>query len=207
MKIAVIGASGKVGRLIVQEALAKQMIVTEIVRDQKKAYTTNYLVADVYQLTTAAISSFDVVVCAIGFSQDKVSEFSTAYQHLLQIMTGLKTRLIIVGGAGSLYVDQAHTKMLKDTPEFPKDFKPVANAMADAVQLLKKNHEVNWLYISPAADFSPDYPTKHHYVKQSDNFTTDQQGQSQLSYGDYALAVIDEIENPSEQQKQISLRW
>lgn len=115
MKLAVIGANGGVGSLIVKKALEQKMNVTEIVRSAQKAKTENYLVRDVYDITSDDVKDFDVVVDALGFFGDKASEYTPTTKHLMNIFSGLKTRLLIVGGAGSLFTNSKHTAILSDT--------------------------------------------------------------------------------------------
>lgn len=73
-------------------------------------------------------------------------------------------RLIVVGGAGSLYVDPQHTTRLMDTPDFPDSYKPVAQNMAAGLDALRKRNDVKWTYISPSADFEPDGARTGRYV-------------------------------------------
>ncbi len=74
-------------------------------------------------------------------------------EHLATILAGSPTRLLVVGGAGSLYLDESQTAMLKDTPDFPADYLPIAEAMGAGLDLYRQATAVNWTYISPAADF------------------------------------------------------
>ena len=82
-----------------------------------------------------------------------LSQHSTSLKHLCDILSGKPNRLLVVGGAGSLYVDPEHTIRLMDTKDFPDAFKPVASSMAKALDELRKRNDVRWTYISPAADF------------------------------------------------------
>jgi Putative NADH-flavin reductase len=115
MKVAVIGANGKEGSLIVKEAKGRGLDVTSIVRDSKKSPTDKYLVRDVYSLTADDVKDFDVLVDALGFFGPNVKEYVPATKHLIEILNGSKTRLLVVGGAGSLYLDSDHTKQLYGT--------------------------------------------------------------------------------------------
>ena len=72
------------------------------------------------------------------------------------LLAGTKTRLLIVGGAGSLYVDPEHKTQLVDTPDFPAEFYTLAKAQTDALTELRKHDDVDWTFISPAADFQVD---------------------------------------------------
>lgn len=158
MKVAILGANGKAGSAILAEAKKRGIEVTAIVRAKEKITDgTPVIEKDVYQLTASDIKEFDVLVSALGFWGD-VSEFTGSTQHLIDILKGLNTRLLVVGGAGSLYVDQAHTMRLSETPDFPEAFKPLATAMGKGLDLLKEAKNIHWTYISPAAEFDAEGP-------------------------------------------------
>lgn len=105
MKVAVLGATGKEGQLLLAEAKRRGMDVTAIVRNASKITDgTPTIEKDVYQLTTEDIQAFDVLISALGFPD--VQDFPKSTQHLIEILTNQKTRLFVVGGAGTLYVDR-----------------------------------------------------------------------------------------------------
>ena len=114
-----LGATGKEGQLLLAEAKRRGMDVTAIVRNSSKITDgTPTIEKDVYQLTTEDIQAFDVLISALGFPN--VQDFPKSTQHLIEILTNQKTRLFVVGGAGTLYVDPEHTTQLKDTPDVYK---------------------------------------------------------------------------------------
>lgn len=205
MKVAILGANGKAGSLILKEAEKRGLETTAIVRDATKIEgNVSILEKDIYQLTAADIKDFDVLVSALGFWQD-VKEFSTSTEHLITILKGQKTRLIVVGGAGSLYVDADHKVQLKDTPSFPEAFKPLATAMGEGLDLLKASKEVNWTYISPAAEFDAEGAKTGNYAIAGEELTMNKEGKSYISYADYAIAVLDEIQQGKHLNKRISV--
>lgn len=100
MKVAVLGATGKEGQLLLAEAKRRGMDVTAIVRNASKITDgTPTIEKDVYQLTTEDIQAFDVLISALGFPN--VQDFPKSTQHLIEILTNQKTRLFVVGGAGT----------------------------------------------------------------------------------------------------------
>lgn len=140
LKIAVVAANGKEGRLVVEAA----------VRGENKTNAQHAIVKDLFDLTAADLAGFDVVVDAFGaWTPDTLPQHSTSLRHLCDILAGTATRLIVVGGAGSLYLDAAHTMQLKDTPTFPEAFVPLATAMGKALDALRTRSDVKWTYISP----------------------------------------------------------
>src|SRR5699024_6248346 len=136
MKVAVIGANGKEGSLIVKEALSRGLDVTSIVRDSKKSPTAKYLVRDVYNLKAEDVKEFDVLVDALGFFGPNVTEYVPATKHLIEILSGTETRLLVVGGAGSLYVDAAHKQQLYQQADFPAAVKPLSEEMGKSLDVL-----------------------------------------------------------------------
>ena len=106
MKIAVVCANGKAGQLIVKEALDRGFDVTAIVRGENKSAAQNVIVKDLFDLTAADLADFDAVVDAFGaWTPETLPQHSTSLAHLCDILSGTDTRLLVVGGAGSLYVN------------------------------------------------------------------------------------------------------
>ena len=152
MKLAVIGANGKAGKLIVKEAVNRGLDVTAVVRGDNTTVAQEVLKKDLFDLTAADLKGFDVVIDAFGaWTEETLPQHSTSLKHLCDILSGTDTRLIVVGGAGSLYVNPEHTVCVADGPDFPDVFKPVAAAMAKALGELRARRDVKWTYISQSA--------------------------------------------------------
>ena len=199
MKIAVIGANGKSGSLIVKEALSRGHDVTAILRraDAKVDPKAKMLVKDLFQLTYDDLKPFDVIVDAFAtWTLESLPLHQTSLKHLTDILSGKPNRLLVVGGAGSLYVNPEHTLRLVDTPEFPDEFKPLATNMAKALDELKNCNNVNWTYLSPAIEFIADGERTGHYIVGGEQVLFNSNGTSQISYADYAIAMVDEAEHP-----------
>lgn len=206
MKVAVIGANGKEGSLIVKEALSRGLDVTSIVRDSKKSPTDKYLVRGVYNLKTEDVKDFDVLVDALGFFGPNVKEYVPSTEHLIEILKDSQTRLLVVGGAGSLFVDDKHTKQLYQGADFPETVKPLSEEMGKALVKLRES-SINWTYISPAAAFDAKGTRTGKYVLAGEELTFDKDGKSEISYADFAIAMVDEIINAKHQKERISVRW
>ncbi|ALS02524.1 hypothetical protein ATZ33_14400 [Enterococcus silesiacus] len=205
MKVAILGANGKAGSAILKEAEKRGLDVTAIVRDAAKITDgTPVIEKDVYNLTTEDVKGFDVLVSALGFWGD-VSEFTGSTQHLIDILTNTNTRLLVVGGAGSLFVNPEHTVRLSETPDFPDAFKPLATAMGKGLDLLESAKDVNWTYISPAAEFDAEGAKTGKYVVAGEELETDKEGKSYISYADYAIAMVDEIEKNAHPNQRFSV--
>lgn len=198
MKIAIIGASGKAGRLIMEEALRRGHQVTAIVRDAAKVQNpqVEVLEKDIFELKADDLRPFEAVVNAFGAAPGHENLHVKAGRVLIEALSGLSTRLLVVGGAGSLYVDENQTTRVMDTPDFPKEYYPTALNQGQNLQDLQQSTGVEWTFISPAAFFDPQGKRTGSYQKGKDRLITNQQGQSYISYADYAIAVVDELEHP-----------
>ena len=188
MKIAVVCANGKAGKLIVREAVERGLDVTAVVRGENRTSAENVILKDLYDLTAEDLAGFDVVVDAFGaWTEETLPQHSTSLKHLCDILSGTDTRLLIVGGAGSLYVDPEHTVCVADGADFPDAFKPLAAAMAKALGELRERTDVNWTYISPAGDFQADGERTGAYILGGEELTLNERGESVISYADYAI--------------------
>lgn len=206
MKIAVICANGKAGKLIVKEAVDRGMDVTAVVRSDNTTAAQKVLKKDLFALTAADLAGFDVVVDAFGaWTEDTLPQHSTSLKHLCNILSGTNTRLLVVGGAGSLYVNPEHTACVADGPDFPDIFKPLAAAMAKALVELRGRKDVRWTYVSPAGDFQAEGERTGKYILGGEELTLNSKGESIISYADYAIAMVDEIVNAANIQKRISV--
>ena len=194
MKIAVVCANGKAGKLIVKEGMRRGLDVTAVVRGENRTEAPSAIQKDLYDLTKKDLAGFDAVVDAFGaWTPETLPQHSASLRHLCDILSGSKTRLLVVGGAGSLFVDSEHKVCVADGPDFPEMFKPLAAAMAKALEELRQRKDVNWTYISPAGDFQADGERTGAYIVAGEELTLNEKGESIISYADYAAAMVDEI--------------
>ncbi len=206
MKLAVVCANGKAGKCIVREAVDRGLDVTAVVRGENQSAASRVIQKDLFDLTASDLFGYDAVIDAFGAWTDETYPLhSSSLEHLCDILSGTEIRLLVVGGAGSLYVDPEHTACLADTPDFPDAFKPLAAAMAKALSQLRRRRDVKWTYISPAADFQADGPRIGSYILGGKEFTLNSRGESVISYADYAAAMIDEAVRGSHIQERISV--
>ncbi len=201
MKIAVFGAGGRIGSRIVDEALRRGHDVTAAVRHPEN-YTKVHehlkvAKADLFNsqdVETAAFNQDAVVVC---YSPTNGAPASTLTEVVVPIINGLKQahtkRLIIVGGAGSLEI--APGVQLVDTPDFPEAYKAVALAHREALKAYQKTTDLDWTFASPSAEITPGERTGKFRTAKN-QLLTDANGKSHISMEDYAVGIIDEIENP-----------
>lgn len=197
-KIAVVCAAGKQGRLLVEEAVSRGHEVTGFVRSNASSVNAKAKVVlkDLFDLTKADLEGFDVVIDAFGaWAPEDLHLHSESLAHLCDVLSGTNVRLLVVGGAGSLYINPEHTLQVKDTEGFLDAFKPLANASSKALEELRKRSDVKWTFLSPAGDFVADGERTGKYLTGGEEYFVNAKGESRISYADYAIAMIDEAEN------------
>ena len=207
-KVAIVCAAGKEGRLLVSEAVSRGYEVTGFVRRESDEVipAAKKVVKDLFDLTREDLIGFDVVIDAFGaWTPDTLPLHRTSLRHLCDILSGTEVRLLVVGRAGSLYVNKEHTVQVKDLESFPEVFKPLAANMGEALGELRGRNDVKWTYLSPAGDFRADGARTGKYLLGGEEYFVNAKGESVISYADYAIAMIDEIENASHIQKRFSV--
>ncbi|MGG1397662.1 NAD(P)-dependent oxidoreductase [Bacillus salipaludis] len=207
MKIGIIGASGKAGSLILKEAVERGHEVTAIVRDATRIQNEQVTVLEknIFDLNSEDIKNFDVVVNAFN-ARGQEQQHVEAGKVLINALKGApQTKLVVVGGAGSLFVDEAKTVRLVETPDFPAAYFPTASNMLKNLEELQNTDGIQWIYISPAAFFNPEGKRTGSYRKGKDQLILNSKGESYISYADYAIAVLDEIENPQHKNERFSV--
>ena len=150
MNILVIGANGKAGHRIVEKALKAGHQVTGLVRREGAIEGIPTIVKDALQLKKQELTQFDVVVNATSaFTPDTYHLPADLTLLLVKALANTNTRLIAIGGAGSLYVDEDHTIQLNDTPEFPKEFLARSKTHGKSDDILRKFSNVDWTMFTP----------------------------------------------------------
>jgi putative NADH-flavin reductase len=192
MKVALIGASGNIGSQLLSELRSRGHSVTSIARNPEKIATAPGVtsvradIADVPTLT-AALRGHDAVISAVRFRN-----FDPQFLLRAVKASGVK-RLIMVGGAGSLEVRPG--VQLIDTPDFPEVAKPEASAGRSALNALRAESTLDWTFLSPSAVIAPGERTGKFRLGK-DAVLVDADGKSRISIPDYAIALVDELENP-----------
>lgn len=206
MKIAVIGATGFVGKALVKELLDRGHSVVAIARHPEKLEITNPALSlkagDVNDPAQVAllVKGVDAVVSSFnaGWTNPNLYADFLAGSEAIQAgvrQSGVK-RLIVIGGAGSLYI--APDVQLVDTPQFPAEYKSGATAARDYLNILKNEDQLDWTFFSPAILMHPGTSgvRKGAYRTALENPVFDKEGNSVLSVEDLAMAIVDELESP-----------
>ncbi|MCY0878151.1 MAG: NAD(P)-dependent oxidoreductase [Firmicutes bacterium] len=201
MEIALWGASGTLGSRILMEALNRGHAVRAAVRDSQRLTHSDsrldVIIADAMNPTevAAAVAGTDALVSALGPSRGAPAEDLIRLNESL--LAGVKAtevrRLVVVGGAGSLYVFPG--QRLLDTPDFPAAWRPVAEAAATVLARFRQESELDWTIVSPPAWIAPGERTGR-YRTNGDFLVVDADGKSHISAEDFAVAVMDEVEHP-----------
>lgn len=189
MKVAVLGASGRAGSEITRELARRGHIVTAIARKPEAIPARDGVTpvkgdaSDVDALARL-IKGSDAVISAL--------HFDVPAETLLQALkTAGVPRLLVTGGAASLEV--APGVLLFDTPDFPAEWKPLAKGGLGFLKTLRGETDIDWTFFSPAA-FIEEGPRLGHYRTGGDQLVVDEKGDSKISFADYAIAMVDELE-------------
>lgn len=192
MKIGIIGATGKAGQKLTQEAIKRGLDVTAIVRDTSKlTQAVQAIEKNILELTTEDIKPFDVIINTFAAPLTDAELYRVMGKHLIDIFNNVSTRLIVVGGAGRLFVDETSTTHLFDTPDFPAFLIPSSKNQYESYLELKAS-SIKWTYVSPAAFFDPEGERTGNYAVGNDHLIFNSAGESYISYADLAVAIMDE---------------
>lgn len=216
MKVALIGASGFVGSAILNELNLRSYHTTAIVRNTTKIRPqANVLTVQVDVNNTTALAAVlrghDAIISAFNAGWDNPNLYEEYKQGARSILNAVKEshvkRFIVIGGAGSLYVDD--NLQLIDTPVFPKEIKPGAQAAADYLKMVELENTLDWTYFSPAIEMHPGTSGVRtgKYRIGLDNPVFDADGKSILSVEDLAVSIVDELEKNKFIQKRFTAAY
>jgi len=202
MNIALIGATGNAGSRILAELIRRGHIVTAIVRNPTQVPAQAGVTAikgdanDPVSLA-ALLKGHDAVVSSVRFSDSDPRKLIEAVRA-----SGVK-RYLVVGGAGSLEV--APGVKVIDTPNFPPAYKPEAAAGGAFLGRLRDERELEWTFLSPSAVFAPGERTGKFRLGK-DQLLTNEEG-SRISFEDYAIALVNELEKPAHVRQRFTVGY
>jgi uncharacterized protein len=203
MKIALIGATGNVGSRLLDELVRRGHTVTAISRNPERlparpGVTAKRADAADKAALTAAVAGHDAVISSVRFLGSEPRTFIEA------VKSAGVPRYLVVGGAGSLEV--APGARLVDSPSFPAAYKEEALAGAAFLDILRTESELDWTFVSPSALFVPGERTGKFRIG-GDQLLADAQGNSSISYEDYAVAMVDEMERPAHSRRRFTVGY
>jgi putative NADH-flavin reductase len=197
MKIVVFGSTGMIGTRIVAELTRRGHEVIGATRTGGADITSPVSIASV-------AAGADAIVCAISARGVDYTLTDVARALMEGARRAAVARVVIVGGAGSLEVSPG--VRLLDTPDFPPEYRQEAVQGADALEFYRAIDDVDWTYVSPAAIISPG-ERRGSYQMGGDELVTDEEGNSEISAEDYAIAIADLVEQPGHSRERVGVAW
>ena len=207
MKVVLYGASGNAGSRILHELQSRGHEVTAVVRNPEKLPAgTRSIRDDLSSVDRIAeiIAGTDAVVSAYMPPSDDTDQLVPVTGRLVDaVRKAGKPRLIVVGGAASLEVAPGVT--LLASGNVPAAWLPIATSHAKTLELLKTS-DIRWTYFSPAGFFEPGQRTGKFRLGK-DRLIMDDNGESRISFEDYAIALVDELEHPAHIQERFTIGY
>jgi uncharacterized protein len=203
MKVALIGGTGRIGSKITAELLGRGHSVTVIARNPDKAPGNPHLKAvkgDVTQPDSVAVlvRGHDAVISSAPFNPGISPQVLAAVRK-----SGVK-RYIAVGGAGSL--TGADGKLVMDNPQIPAEWMPSIKEGSELLKLLRADQQLDWTFFSPAVQIGPGERTGKFRLG-GDEVVASADGKSSISYDDYAIALVDELETPKHVRRRFTIGY
>lgn len=202
-KIAIIGATGRAGSQLLKEALRRGHSVVAIARDPsslqgREGVTLKALDARDSAALQAAVTGVDAVLSAAHFS-------TLEPQAIIEPVKGAGVkRLLVVGGAGSLLLPSGQRVI--DSPDFPEAYKAEASAGVRFLDTLRQEPTLDWTFLSPSAEFV-EGERSGRYTLGKDHLLIGADGKSWISFADYAIALIDELEKPAHTRQRFTVGY
>lgn len=212
MKIALIGATGFVGSSLLKEAVAREHEITALVSNPSKVPVSDHVRASPINVLeqdslTDKLKGHDAVISAFsGHAQpDVLGYYLKGIQSIIAATKAAGVpRLLVVGGAGGLEV--APGLQLIDTPQFPEQWKDTAEGARQALNLLSEEQELDWTVLAPSAQLEPGERTGSFRLGK-DQLLVDERGKSHISLADYAVAMLDELEQPAHSRSRFTVGY
>ncbi|KPA88435.1 putative NADH-flavin reductase [Pseudomonas asplenii] len=202
-KIAIIGATGRAGSQLLEEALRRGHSVTAIARNTAKIAHREGVVSKAVDALDAAaleaaVAGHDVVISAAHFAT------LPAVAVIGPVKKAGVKRLLVVGGAGSLLLPD--NSRVIDSPGFPPEYKAEASAGAAFLESLRQEKELDWTFLSPSAEFVEGERTGRFRLGK-DHLLVSAEGRSWITFADYAIALLDEIEQPAHSRQRFAVGY
>lgn len=208
MKIAVVGANGNLGTRVTKQALDRGFAVKGFIYNgETPDERAEIVVKSLFDVTEADIEDCDVMISAYGsgFHADPALNHE-AFLKYIELNRGKERHLIAIGGAGSLFTDESHTKYCYETPEHPEFLREISKNIKLGIDELKKTDHMNWTVVCPSSFFDPEGPLTGNYeVGTEGHLIYNAAGESRVTYDDLAKAMIDIAEADSYNCMQITV--
>jgi len=214
LKIMVIGAYGRVGSLIMREAMKRGHTVIGIAHHEHAGLAhQNILIKDMLALTGADLVGIEAIVDAVGaWTPDTEMVHYQGLLHIMTLITGTTIHYLKVGGANTLYIDQKHQHTLQELPLYYPDYmQDLCAAHTEGLRLMRTYSDVNWTYVTPTYNFDPAGEVTGHYRVEGEEFKPARSGNPNngqhdyISYADYAKGMVDIVERHLYEHQRITL--
>ena len=202
MRIAVFGATGTVGKAIVDESHRRGHVLTAVARHPDPAATPTGVATracDVGDLAAVGpiLAGTDAAVLTIRLEPGQEHRLAHLTRDFLDTAAETGSRVLVVGGAGALRCPQQPDRLVVDDPNFVLDeYRTLARASVAQFEVCRGHHHTDWVYLSPPAMLEPG-PGTGRYRRGTDTLLVDEAGRSRIEVGDLALAAVDELEAPA----------
>ncbi len=213
MKIMVLGATGDVGSRIAKEALLRGHEVTAVVRNEinldrlPPAASVQVLDLTDAMAVAQAMAGHDLAISALRPPDGREMDLPELTKSVLDAAAESKTRVLVVGGAANLLMPDMNGYTVLTAPNFlPEAVKPIAAACFTQFAYCLAEDRADWIYFSPPAMMEPGQRTGH-YRRGSDVLLVDEAGDSKVSMEDFAVAMMDEAEPPTENVKRVTVAY
>ena len=213
MKISIIGAGGNIGQRIAKEAATRNhelQLITSKSLDffgLENANAVQVTKGDIFETDALAtlIEGSDVVISAYAPPHENTDQLFEATQSLVNAAKKANTRLIAVGGAGSLKVSD--DLILVDAPTFPEEYKAIALSHQKVLEnIYRKETELNWTNVSPSAYIFEGERTNQFKVA-GDYLIANDKGESAISMEDFAVGILNEVDNNQYNQQRFTIGY
>lgn len=208
MKIAIVGANGRLGSIVSKLAIERGLAVKGFIRSEKAIVPKLETVRkSLFDMRKEDIADCSVMISAYGsgFYSDPILNLQ-AFQKYIELNEGTERHLIAIAGAGSLFTDETHTKYCYQTDDYPDFLRDISLNIKLGIDELKKTTNLNWTAVCPSSVFDPDGDYTGKYIIGADeHLLVSKDGTSRVTYYDLADAMLKIALENTYQQQQITV--
>lgn len=207
MKLGVIGASGKLGSIVTEEAKKRGLEVVGFVHRKPEKESSDLIVKDLFEMETFDLSGLDALISCFGsgFHADPILNLN-AYQAYIHILQGKDIPFAVIGGAGALWSDASHTKYVYELPEHPDFLRGISRYNRMGMDLLHEHPEISWTIVHPSLTFDPEGPyTGSFRVGRDREPLYNDRGRSYVTYRDLADAMLQVVITGKDSDQEITI--
>ncbi len=208
MKIAIIGANGRLGTKVTEQALDRGMEVKGFIYDgeipDERVQVVN---KSLFDITKEDIADCDIMISAYGSGVHADPALNhQAFLKYIELNDGTDRHLIAIGGAGSLFTDETHASYCYEAPDHPEVLKGISKNIKLGIDELKKVTNINWTVVCPSSFFDFEGAlTKNYQVGTEGHLIFNEEGKSYVTYNDLAMAMLDIAEQNTYNQMQVTI--